>query len=102
MYCVRGATLIIYRDGSRIYENLDLMSDLMVSLLLLGVKSSSRVLLLLLYILRTAASSLARLMLTIGVIPVTGIVHSIYIIVASIASRAMTVVGSASSSSAST
>ena len=59
-----------------------------MSLLLLRNVSSSRVVLLLfLYIVRTADSSLAaRVILTVGVIPVTGIVHSIYIIVASIAS----------------
>ena len=74
----------------------------MVSLLLLRIISSSRVVLLLLYIVRSAAtSSLAWVILIIGVIPITGIVHSIYIIVASIASRAMTVVGRASSASAS-
>ena len=65
MYCViskRGATLIIYRRRvylNRIDENLDLMrGDLVVSLFLLRIVSSSRVvLLLLLYIVRTAAAS---------------------------------------------
>ena len=96
MYCViskRGVTLIIYRRRvylNRIDENLDLIrvTEILSLLLLRNVSSSRVVLLLFLYIVRTAtASSLAaRVILTVGVIPVTGIVHSIYIIVASIAS----------------